>query len=276
MAASTTPITQIDAKDREILDLFKEGVGIRPIAMRVRMEPSEVQETVNILAGGDRARAGAVLAAYDRAHGTTPVGAPKRGGRHATPRPTSDGVARFAADLPLDPPPTRKAPTPATRKPRAAAQQVDTTPAAPTVVPVDLTNLTPADTPAPAPTTSPTVDAAPPGTGLARVAELVAGADTERQALVGPTDPLPAVKSLDDLLAGAGNSGSPHLTRLASQIRNLLEQLHAGYDRERKTREVRAQAAELRRELDSRLALLARLEAGGEPQTDTPAAAAAA
>lgn len=90
--------------------------------------------------------------------------------------------------------------------------------------------------------------------------------------LDGPTEDLPAVASFDELMAAV--AAVPELAELAGRVTTLVDVLHDRYDRERQSRKVRGEALIIRRELDTRLALLARL-ANPSAATTTAAAAAA-
>ena len=252
MAPKTIDINRMDDTDRKVLDLYKEGVGVRTIAMRIEREHAEVADTVETLCGSDRSRAAAVLAAYDKRHDTTPAGAPTAGGT----KPVSDGR-------------TTTERTTTARRPAKPASAAVAEPAAPEVVPVDLTGPTPVDVPVtaldagpagpraedlplerpPAPTTTPAEQQppAPAGADLRRTAELLAG----------PTEPLPAVGSFDELMAAV--AGVPELAEIAGRATALVDQLHDRYDRERQARTVRAEATDLCRRLDAQLAQLALL-----------------
>jgi hypothetical protein len=264
----------MDATDRAILDHYKEGIGLRTIALRTGLDLTEVQAVVQDLAGGDRTRAAALVAEYDKEHGTAPAGAPRAGGRVKAPQ----------VKLPHDA-------TTADRKATTAAQPAEDTPATPTVVPVDLSEVLAADVPAPAEPApaAPAARAADlplercthggdctvhPGVGQLHNfdepdAELAARAAAELKALNGPTDELPDVHSVEELMDAV--VGVPELAQLAEEVDALVDRLHDAYARERKARTVRSEAAILRRELDTRLASLARL---ADPAA-LPAAAAA-
>lgn len=253
-----TTTTAIQPIERDVLDHFKEGVGLHTIGLRTGLEYSEVQTIVTDLVGGDRAKAAAVVAAYDKKHD----GPPARPARPATP-----------------------APAPA-RKPTAARRPAQQEPAAPTVVPVNLSEMPPTTstvTPANPPhgetgteraVTLPTIGQLP----TARAADLpldvqdVAG-DALATLLTGPTEPLPETSSFETLMDAV--TGVPDLAELAGQVAALVDRLHDRYDRERQARAVRGEALALRRELDTRMALLARLAGLTEPQS-VPARPAAA
>jgi hypothetical protein len=351
---ATAPSTEIQPIERDVLDHFKEGVGLRTIGLRTGLELSDVQEIVTETCGGDRGRAASLVAAYDR--------------RHPNHQPVKAPPA--AAATPSSPAPPAPAPAPAKRTPakRAPAARrartADDEPAAPTVVPVDLAEIAPADMPVtatageadPVPadlagadnglvwdrddpeTADDAEDPAPAGdplgapAGAAEAAQLAAealptvghwgpdgraadlplaaaprcthGGDctlhpdarglhdyavleaaaardaaAEAAALLdGPTEALPEVGSFEDLMAAV--AGVPELAQLAGEVSTLVDRLHDRYDRERQARGVRAEAAELRRQLDTRIALLARLAGrdgyqpgAGETSHDTAAAA---
>lgn len=139
MAPTTTDLQPIE---RDVLDHFKEGVGTRTIAMRVNIDHTEVQEIIVSTAGGDRTKAGALVADYDRRHGITPTEKP------IPWTPTPDTPALPAPSL--DPPSPAaqaagKKKTRATPARRAAAEVLDVAGIpAPTVMPVTLTETAPA------------------------------------------------------------------------------------------------------------------------------------
>lgn len=316
MAPSTT--ANMQRVERDVLDHFKEGVGLRTIGLRVDLEYAEVQEIVNELAGGDKERARRMVADYDKTHaGDAP--APARA-KLPEPGTATDGP-------PVRKPPATRTPAAARRTGRAAAQPADDGPPAPTVVPVDLTEAALADAPltttepaadeppaAPDPTPTdpealapaggraadlplepaPVLAAAPtppscthggdclvhPEVGGLHNFEAIADRDRlaraadEQAALAGATEPLPEVSSFEELMAAVG--AVPELAELAGDVQRMVDLLHDRYDRERQARTVRGEAAILRRELDTRLALLAALAApAGLPQVSTAVTAAA-
>src|SRR5919206_5158842 len=63
MPGSTT--VTMNALERDVLDHFKEGVGARTIALRTKLEVTDVQDIIRTLAGGDRSTAARLVAAYD-------------------------------------------------------------------------------------------------------------------------------------------------------------------------------------------------------------------
>lgn len=272
MASSTTD-PRMDKTDRNVLDHFKEGLSPRTIASRLMLEVTDVQATITELAGGDRTKAAALVVDYDKAYAGTPE----------TP---------LAVTEPARKPATRKPSTPAPRPaPRTPAPAHDPIPAelSPAEDPVDLDAVVAA---APAGDTAAAawdgLDRAITPVLVAALAEDVAAergcthgdgcpvhpdvralhnfdnraVDVLEAALSGPTDPLPAVSSFEELLAGVEASADPELRELAHTVTGLVDQLHDGYARVRRIRFVRAEAVTLRRQLAEHLAMLARLEAG--------------
>lgn len=320
MAPSTT-VANMRRDERDVLDHFKEGVGLRTIGLRTDLEVADVQTIVNELAGGDRTKAASLVAAYDKAHA----------GEATAPRPKLPAPASATAE----PSVRRPGRTPTARKPaRQPAQPAEDAPAAPTVVPVDLTENALADLPVTAvadpipadledPPAAATEDPAPADplgapAGAAEAARVAAEAlptvghwagarvpdlpieacthggdcpvhpnarsihnfdDDPRAAdlafpplaaapalvdpLAGPTEALPDVGSFEELMAAV--AGVPELAELAGRVSTLVDVLHDRYDREGQSRKVRAEALILRRELDTRLALLAKLADGDGP-----------
>lgn len=398
MAPTTTELQPIE---RDVLDHFKEGVGALTIGLRVTLDVSQVREIIQDTCGGDRQKAAALVAAYDRSHGTAPTDRPEPYSVAAAAAPA------HAAITPRPAPPARprKTTAPAAKKtPRATAQPAQDEPAAPTVVPVDLTETAPADVPVTEIAGGRAADLFPdhvpaelgadlagepalvdseghtwhlddpeslvphyraaeghqgPALPLATVAGMVGpmtvpvddqpaltlddcthGADcklhpragklhnyddgdtfppaiyagvpaalpedtaeaatdqgddgdqddaagdawadldramspvlaaaaadmtaqqaiAEAEALAGPTEPLPEVRSFEDLMAAVQAAGDAGMSALATEIGARVDQLHARYADARKAREIRAEAVTLRRDLSDRLAALARLE----------------
>lgn len=348
MAPATAPSTELRPIERDVLDHFKEGVGLRTIGLRTNLELSDVQEIVTDTCGGDRTRAASLVAAFDR-----------RNPGHQPVKPDLAATVPSSPPRPAPPAPAAAAakPTPV-RRPRRASQPTEAAPAAPTVVPVDLAEITPADVPVttvagPAPTDPPAAaddptaerpddpaeaalvarhddglvwdrndseadddqaeaeDPVPAELGAgddprpaltfreARAAGLLGAGvqvDTEPRCthggdctvhpgagglhdfarieameaealLDGPTEALPAATSFEELMAAAQRAGAPELARLAGEVSTAVDDLHAAYARERHARQLRSEAAILRRELDTRVAQLRRL-AAGEPMTE--------
>lgn len=340
------PTTELTRVERDVLDHYKEGVGARTIAMRVNLETTDVQAIITEVAGGDRTRAASLVAAYNRRHPDVaaeapPVPAPYSPGAQAENSPAT-ATGRDRRGRPTAP---ATPAAPATKRPRAAAQKPQEEPAAPTVVPVDLTDVAPVDVPVtiiddpiPAPAEPPAPaaleDTAPTDplgavAGAAAAAQYAAeqlptvghwaGArtpglpieacthggdcpvhpnaqslhnfDTDPRAadldfpalaaapalvdpLDGPTAELPGVASFEELMAAV--AGVPELAELAGRVSTLVDQLHDRYDREAQSRKVRGEALIIRRELDTRLALLARLADPSAPKESSTAAYAAA
>jgi hypothetical protein len=132
---ATAPSTEIQPIERDVLDHFKEGVGLRTIGLRTGLELSDVQEIVTETCGGDRGRAASLVAAYDRRH---PDHQPVKASPAAAAAPSSPAP-------PAPPAPVKR--TPAKRAPARRARTADDEPAAPSVVPVNLAEIAPADMP---------------------------------------------------------------------------------------------------------------------------------
>jgi hypothetical protein len=136
----TAPATELQPIERDILDHFKEGVGVRTIALRASMEYTDVQTIITETCGGDRSRAAALVAAWDRRH---PDHSP------IVKAPAGAAVLPAAGASAVSEPPRRRVGTgraASTRRPRgrieAEAEAPREEPAAPTVVPVNLAELT--------------------------------------------------------------------------------------------------------------------------------------
>jgi hypothetical protein len=259
---------RMDKTDRDVLDHFKEGLSPRVIAGRLLLEVTDVQATITELAGGDRTKAAALVVDYDRRTSTTPAPAPARkpnpARKPAAPRPAAPSAP--AEDTPA---PAPADPIPAELGDPAAAAWDGLDQAVTPVLVAALAEQAQTDRC----THGADCPIHPDAWGLHnydnRAAEAV------EAALAGPTDPLPAVASFEDLLAGVEVAGDPQLRELAARITTLVDQLHDGYARARRIRFVRAEAVQLRRQLGEHLAMLARLEAG-DPGNNAPALAAAA
>jgi hypothetical protein len=146
--ATTPPSTELQPIERDILDHFKEGVGVRTIALRASMEYTDVQQVITETCGGDRSRAAALVAAWDRRHPdhTPVIKAP----------PAGAGVLPAAGASAVSDPPRRRPERPvlpAAKRPRVVRAETAPReePAAPTVEPVDLTDSATAAAPDPIP-----------------------------------------------------------------------------------------------------------------------------
>jgi hypothetical protein len=142
-----TKTTELTPTERDVLGHFGDGVGVRTIGLRTGLEHTEVQEIVNTTCGGDRGKAAALVADYDKRH---PDGEQPAEAAAAKTGMPEVAAAAAAAGLPARREPTRR---PAGRAPakraRAAVQPAEDDPQAPTVVPVKLDEIN-APTEAPA------------------------------------------------------------------------------------------------------------------------------
>jgi hypothetical protein len=261
MATGTiTGTPRMDETDRNVLDHFKEGVGVRTIGLRTGLEVTAVQEIINTVAGGDRTRAARLVTLYDQEHGA-PASAAAVGETFAGTLARSTGkfppvIERLATPVaPVVEPVDLAIPAPVDMPQQTIGDDLD-----------DWEGLDRAMQPVIAQAVADLAELAHPTTDVAADPHALDDLTVlaERRALEGPRDALPAVHSFDDLMAAADQAG---LANLAVATRTAVDNLYARYDHERRTRMIRADAAELRAQLDIRLAELAGLTGGAAPTT---------